>query len=420
MPGWHRVIGRARRPVLGIAGQFLNAGTNVATVYLASQLLAPAAFGDFVVVFAVVSVVLAAGRGLIGSTMQVHLPTLDEATRRSMVRSALGFTLLAGLVGSAVLAAIGVAAGATTVLWFAPWVTLALLHDAARYVFLSTERQGSALALDVAWALAQAAVIVAWLLAGGQESIGLLATAWGIGATAGFLLFVVLTRAVPARPGPWTRTTRDVAGWFTATAFVSQLELYLVLQLTGLLLGATDAGGLRAVQLLAYQPAIVVLGALSSVLTPGVVRARGDRDRLRAAVRTVAVTASPVALVLIAVALAREPLMALLFDQYVAFAALVVPIALQGVASTLALPCQVLLRALRRGATTFTVQVARLVVMVGAAAAGILVAGPAGLAWGLAAGATVVLALTAVLALRAARDDAGPVAAEDLAAAPAD
>ncbi len=394
-----RLAAQARRPVLGIAGQILNAATNVVTVYVASLLLRPDAFGEFALAFTLITVVLAAGRGLVGSTMQVHLPTLAEGPRRGMERSALGFTTLIGVIASAGL----LLAGQGAIVWLAPWVVAALLQDAARYVFLATGRQGAALLLDGAWALAQGLTIAVAVLVGAPVTIELLATAWGVGAVAGVVLFGALTRSWPAPPGPWVRTTRDIAGWFTAVAVIAQLELYLVLLLTGTLLGAADAGGLRAVQLLAYQPAMVLLGALSVVVTPMMVRARTSHASIVHARRRITITVSPVIAVLIAVAFLREPLMGVLFPQYVAVSALVVPVALQGVLTALAVASLVLLRALRRGRTVLLLQVTRLVLILTMIVIGMLVAGPTGLAWGLAAGSLLVFVLITATAAHAAR-----------------
>lgn len=394
---------RARRPMLGIAGQMLNAATNVVTVYLASLLLRPDAFGTLALAFAVVTVVLATGRGLVGSTMQVQLPILDAGTCREMVRSAVGFTLLVGAAASLVLAVLGHDA----LLWFAPWVAAALLQDAGRHAFLAVGRQGSALLLDVAWAVVQGLVIAVWLLSGHAVTIGLLATSWGLGALAGFGLFAVLARGIgwarPSLPGRWARSTRDVAGWFTGVAAIAQIELYLVLLLTGTLLGAAEAGGLRAAQLLAYQPALVVLGSLSILFTPLMVRARTSRPEIGRAWRRITVACSPVAAVLLLVAVLREPLTGLLFPQYVGVAALVVPIALQGVCSTAGVASLVMLRALRRGRIVFAVQALRALLMVGAAYVGLVLGGAVGLAWGLAAGSATMLVLISATACVVAR-----------------
>lgn len=398
------LAGRARRPVLGVSGQVLNAATNVVTVYLAALLLRPDAFGVFALAFALVTVVLAAGRGLVGTTMQVELPALETGPRRDMVRSAIGFTLLVGVAASLMLAVLG----SDALVWFAPWVTAALMHDAGRHAFLAVGREGAALLLDLVWAAVQGLCIAAWLLSGHTVTIGLLATCWGLGALAGFGLFAVLADARPSFPGRWARSTRDVAGWFTGVAATAQIELYLVLLLAGTLLGPGEAGGLRAAQLMAYQPALVVLGSLGILFTPLMVRAGTSRLEIARAWRTIAVASSPVAVALLLVAVLREPLMSLLFAQYVGFAPLVVPLALQGMFSTVGVASLVMLRALRRGRIVFTLQALRALLMVVAALAGLMNGGAIGLAWGLATGSATILALISATAFVVARRTTTP------------
>lgn len=377
----HRLAGRSRRPLYGIAGQLLNAGTNVATAYIASLLLAPAEFGTFVIAFACVTVVLAAGRGLVGTTMMVHLPTVDGEERAAALRSAIGLALVLGAGATVLLALAGLA---QPVLWvFAPWVAVALLHDVARYAHLAVGRTDRALVLDVVWALVQGAVIAA-VTALDAVTIGLVAAAWGLGAASGLVAFAVLHGARPSHPRVWARTTRDVAGWFTAVAVLGQVEIYLVLVLTGFLLAPADVGGVRTVQLLAYQPAVVLLAALLTVLQPSVVRARHSPPALRTAVRRIVVVTAPVIGALALLALLRDPLMRLLFGQYVAYSPLVVPIAVQSAFVALMIAPLCVLNGLRRGAAAFRMQLLRTVGTAVAAAVGMQLAGVQGLAWALA------------------------------------
>jgi O-antigen/teichoic acid export membrane protein len=390
-------VARARRPVLGIAGQGLNAATNVVTAYLAAQLLAPDAFGAFVLAFAGVTLVLAAGRGLVGSTVLVHLPAVDDAARPALVRSAVGFTLVVGAVAGVAVTVIG----PPELRVFAPWLVGALVQDAGRYVFLADSRPGAALALDVAWAAVQGAILGGWLLLGPPVGVTALAVSWGGGALAGVALLAVLTDVRPASPRPWLRATRDVAGWFTVTAALGAAEIFLVLLLTGELLGPADAGGLRAAQLLAYQPALVVLGALLVLVTPVMVRARSSAPALRAASGRVLLAVSPVIVVLALVAVLREPLMGLFFGRFTGFAPLVVPVAVQGVLAALSVPAQALLRGLRRGRAVFAVSLARLVVLLAGALAGVGLDGVVGAAWGLVAATAVGLVGIQVVAQRA-------------------
>lgn len=398
-----------RRPALGVAGQLLNAATNVATAFVASYLLRPDDFGWFVLAYAVVTIVLATGRGLVGATLLAHLPGRGDARRSELTSSALGFTIVAGLAATAVLAVLALVL--TPLAWFVPWVAAALLHDACRHVFLADGRSGSALLLDAAWALAQIAVFVIVIGTGAAVTIGVVATAWGVGAVAGLVVFAVLSPLRPRSPGRWVRTTRDVAGWFTGSAVVGQCEVYLVLLLAGSLLTPVDAGGLRVVQLIALQPAMVLLGALLVLATPAFARRAADgctpAELNRAAARVGVAVLPVVALILLVVPL-RMPLMYLVLPHYLAFSSLVLPVALQTVTFALCVPPLALLHGLRRGAQVFRLQVARIVLVLGASLAGLAVAGVAGVAWAQVVAGALSTATMIRAALRARADSCAP------------
>ncbi|MEJ2866268.1 hypothetical protein WCD74_00735 [Actinomycetospora sp. OC33-EN08] len=203
------------------------------------------------------------------------------------------------------------------------------------------------------------------------------------------------------RPRPWLRESRYLSGWFTVVAVVGQSQVYVVLLLAGLLLSTTDAAGLRAVQLLVYQPPVTFMAALLLLLTPAFARKATDPaalDRLR----TTALAAMGVlGLVVLAAIPLRHVLLDLLFPSYTAFAALVVPVAIQSVLAGLTVPFHARLRGLRRPRALFGVQVLTTTGVVAGAALGLLVAGVDGLAWGMTIAGAVSLAAMAVVAERA-------------------
>lgn len=411
------IAGRARPPALGLAGQLLNAATNVATAFVASLLLRPEDFGVFVLGFACVTLALASGRGLIGTTMLAQLPAAAPVDRPALLRSALGFTVLVGIGASLVLLAIS--SWVAAVLLFAPWVTVALVQDVGRYAFLAEGRTGAALLLDGVWAAAQVLTVSAWWLTGGTITLGLLATAWGIGALAGVVALAVLlppgTR--PSSPRRWARTTRDVAGWFTALAVLGQAEIYVVLLLVGALLGAREAGGLRAVQLLVFQPPMVLLGAVLMLATPAVARrgATAGTAALSALWRRTALAVTPVALAILAVAALGGPLMSLLFAQYTDYTSFVLPVALQSALAAFGVPSLALFSGTRRGALAFVLAAGRSGLVVVAVVVGVAVAGPTGLVWALAVSSALSLTAVTGVAFAVLRRD--PVARREVVAA---
>lgn len=385
-----------RRPVLGVADQLLSSGTNFLTAFVASWALAPDQFATFVVSYAVVTVVLALGRAVIGEVLLAYLPTVARADRPAIVRSSTGAALVLGVAGTVVcLAGGGIGHDTLTgLLWLAPWVPIALMQDARRFVFLSQGRPGRALASDGAWALAQVVVLAALALGGFGFSVAGLAASWGVGALTGLLVAAAVGGGSlrPCCPKAWARRTRSLSGWFVLTSVLGQCEIYAVLVLAGTLLAPTDAAGLRAVQLLVFQPTATVAAALLVLVTPLVAGAvaRRDVEAARHARRFATLASVALAAAVLAVIPLRHTMLDLLFPQYTAFAPLVVPIALQSALYVLGVPFHAQLRGFHRARTLFGLQVLGSAVLVGAATAGMGFGGVVVLAWGLAGAALLV------------------------------
>ncbi|WP_433783355.1 hypothetical protein ACQPX6_25250 [Actinomycetospora sp. CA-101289] len=404
-----------RGALAGVADQVVSSGSNYLTAFLASLVLLPGDFGAFVVAYAVVTVVLAGVRAVVGEPLLAHLPTITEARRRGLGSSALGLALLLGLGGALLCLAAawsGVAMLAALAA-FVPWVPGALVADAGRYVLLARGETGRALVVDSVWAVVQLAVLAGVALTG-SWSVGTLALAWGVGGIAAVVAFLVVAVERVLPPRAWWVESRYLSGWFTLTSVLGQVQIYLVLLLAGAVLAAVDTAGLRAVQLLVFQPAITLMAALLVVVTPVMAKlsAGGDLAALRRARRTALIAMAGVGLVVLVAVPLRDVLMGLLFPRYTAYAALVLPIALQTAVGGLTVPFQAQIRGYRRGRALFGLQIVQAVSLLGAAAIGLVLGGVLGLAWGLAA-ATVV-ALVAMIAT-AARLTPAPAAAPAMA-----
>lgn len=407
--GEHGAVSAAfRRSAAGVADQVVSSASNYLTAFLASVVLAPNEFGRFVLAYAVVTVLLAGGRAFVGESLLAHLPVVDAARRRPLTTSALGTGVLLGLAGSVVCLA-GTPTG-LPLLAFLPWVPGAMLADAGRYVLLAGRDTARALVVDTVWAIVQLAVLVVpW--ATGDWSVGVLATAWGVGALAAAAAFVAMTGQWPAGPGAWWAESRYVAGWFTLSSVLGQVQVYAVLLLAGAALSPLDTAGLRAVQLLVYQPAITLMGALVVLLVPVMSRqlATGEPAALRRVRRTALLLFLVVgAVVLVAVPL-RDVLLDALFPHYIGFTFLVAPVAVQTALTGLGVPFLAQLRATRRGRVVVGQQLLQLVTGLAAAGTGAAIGGVRGLAWGLVAATGVVLASLAVMAVRTRPAAVAPV-----------
>ncbi|PWW21889.1 O-antigen/teichoic acid export membrane protein [Geodermatophilus normandii] len=399
-----------RRTAAGVADQVVSSGSNYLTALLASLVLAPREFAGFVLAYAVVTVLVAGARAVVGEPLLAHLPTVAAAHRRDLSSAALGAAAVLGVVAAAGCVVLGLAGPGLLagVLAFAAWVPGVLLADAARFVLLARGDTVRALLVDLTWALVQlSALAVVWAV--GSWSVGSLAAAWGVGALAAVVVAAVCTRQGLRPPGTWWAESRYLSGWFTLTSVLGQVQVYLVLVLAGAVLAAVDTAGLRAVQLLVLQPAITLMAAVLVLLTPPMARASaaGDLAALHRARRT-ALTAMAAlgAVVLLAVPL-RDVLLGAVFPQYTGYAGIVAPVAVQTAVAALTVPFQAQLRGARRGRSLFVQQVVQLVTLLGGAATGLAAGGLPGLAWGTAA-ATVVALVSMALAARQA--GTGPLA----------
>lgn len=396
---------RSRRALLGVADQVLSSGTNFLTAFIASATLVPEAFGVFVVAYAVVTIVAAAARAFLGDPLLAHLPgVVAEERRNRLAGSAVTAAALLGVVTAVLLAGVGFVVGGplTWLTVFAVWLPGAFVADVARYVAFSRSDTSRALAIDATWAIAQGAALVV-IAVTDAWSVGSLAAAWGLGALAAVTVLPLLGLPRPADPRPWLRESRYLSGWFTVISVIGQSQVYIVLLLAGVLLSVEDSAGLRAVQLLVYQPAVTFMAAMLVMMTPAFARraAAGDADGVTRLRNLALVALGGLALVVLVVIPLRDLLLGTLFPRYTAFAFLVPAVVAQTALVALAVPFHARLRGLRRARTLVGIQVLTTTATIGAALGGAVLAGVAGLAVGMALAAVVSLVAFVLASSRA-------------------
>jgi O-antigen/teichoic acid export membrane protein len=213
-------------------------------------------------------------------------------------------------------------------------------------------------------------------------------------------------RPRPADPRNWLRDTRYLSGWMTLTSVLGQAEIYAVIVIAGVVLLPEEAAGLRAVQLLVFQPAVTLLTAMLVILTPVAARAvvAGDTDAVRAVRRSALIWSGCVGVIVLLIVPFRGPLLAVLFPQYAGFENLVPPIAFQTAVLALTVPFHALLRGYRRARTESLLQTVNAVCLVGAATVGMVLGAVHGLAWAMAVVSLGTLAGYAWLGPRPGQD----------------
>ncbi len=411
---------RLRANAAGIADQLVNAGANAATGLLVYPFLPPEDTGDVLFALACGYFVVGVSRAVVGDVLLAHTSRYEGEVRRRHVRDAAATALGLGFLGT-VLALVASTVGPhylVLLVWLAPFLPFLLLHDAGRYAFLAEGRPERALVADLTYVAVQAVGLVALLRWGARQPDGSPAAevfllAWGLGAVAGALSFVLRARINPlrGRVPAWLAESRHLSGWFTATAVLGQAQVQLVYTLVVDVLSKPALATLRLAQYGLLMPAQNLQIALASLLVPRMSRLAhaGDVAGLRRLVRrALGLTALAAAVPLLGVPLAG-PALRWLLPEYAGAAALALPVALQAAIYLLQLPFGAAMRGMHAVRALF----AQYAVFTGATVVGLLTgalwAGLVGAAWGMTSGAVVGFAAMLVLYRRATARHVPPV-----------
>lgn len=389
-----------RRVTLGLADQGVIAVAGAGNGLLATAVLPVDSAGVVLVSIATVYVAMGITRAFIGDILLAHVSRFEGATRRRMYADAAATAVCCG-AGAAVLFALAWLWWPNELLdpliYVVPFIPSLLLHDTARYAYQSQARQDQALIIDLVWVAAQASVVIA-VAASGRLTGGWLLAAWGIGASAGAITYLLRSR-IPAwrgRPRRWLAHTRHLSGWFTGTALIGQTQTQLIAFMVPGLLGPAAFAGLRLAQLTILQPVQNFVLAMMGLLVPrsAVLAGDGDTDGLRRQTRTMAIVgAIGAGLVVITVTAAAGPLLAWYRDgAYVSVTPLALPVALQAGIYLLQIPFTAAVRGMQLGSRLFAQYALFTITSLTGAALGARFGDVTSAAWGLTGGATVGLA----------------------------
>ena len=386
------------RAVAGLADQALVALTTAGTGLLGTAVLPVHDAGLMLYAVAVLVFVQGLGRAFVGDVLLAHAPRYPDAgQRRRQIANAHATSGTLGLLGALVLLVgwlLGPQQYVADLVWCAPFVPSILLQDLARYTYQSAGRQAQALVIDACWVAVQGGCVAVLLLTG-HVGGGPLIACWGLGATAGAVVFYARTRTDPfaGRPVQWLRDTRHLLGWFTGTGVLAQLTTLLIASLVQGILSATAYSGLRLVQIVVLQPAQSFTMALNGLLVPRASALAGARDAagLRRQTRTVLAVNAAIGLALVAVAvpLAHPLLSWYRSGAYLAVAAIALPVALQSALYLLQIPFTVAMRGMHRARMLFGQYLVYSATTLGGLVLGALLGELPGAAWGLMAGAAI-------------------------------
>lgn len=267
-----------RRAAWSVLDQILSSVTNFALAIVVAKLGDKYELGAFEVVFSVYLFASGCSRALGAEPLLVRHSDTDTDDLESAAASAVGTSLVAGLVAAvpclAVAAVIGDGPLALPLVALGVTLPALLVQDAWRYVFFAAGRPAKALVNDLVWGMVLVALIV-WLLVGPNPSVAALVLAWGGSAAVAAVLGVWQTGLVP-RPsatGPWLRRQRDLVPRFLGEFVVGQGAAQLSIWLVGGVGGLGVLGALRAAGVL-VGPARLFLTAAPGAAIPELIRIR--------------------------------------------------------------------------------------------------------------------------------------------------
>ena len=395
----------------GIVDQVVIAAANAGNSLLA-LLLVPGNGRAGVLALALVVgyVVVSLNRAFVGEVLLALTARFREesATRVRLVSDGLTAASIFGLLAAALLAlgwGIGTAVGGELALpdliWVAVVLPLVLLHDTARYSYLADRAPHKALVIDLTFVAVQGLAVLLVVLVGVTPAR--LVLCWGVGAAAGFGLFVARTRHLPWRGDArrWLGQTRFLSGWFAATAVIGQLHVLAVNFLIGGALSRSAVSAFRFIQTTVLQPVQNLNQSLMSLFVPRVSERAGAAESepaaavaLRREVLRGAAILGGLAVLLVAVGGPLSQIVLPLVTRYADAAPLAWPMLVQGGIYMLQAPFTAAVRGMHRARLQFIQYVVFSAVsliglMIGAHGWGLVGAG-----WGLAIGSFLGLVTT--------------------------
>jgi hypothetical protein len=393
---------------VGLIDQVVFAVANAANTLLALALLDRARAGIMLLSLGIGYFVIGVNRAFVGEVLLALASRYEGEQHRRLVRNGLAAALVAAVCAALVLLVVWHTVPAhigdlRDLVWVVPFVPSLLLHDTGRYSYLAARRPQNALVIDGMWVSTQILCVLILVLTGNVSADGLL-VCWGLGATAGAGMFLFRSRIWPWRGNPrqWLAETRQLSGWFTATALIGQLQGQAVGFLVTNQLSPRELSGLRGAQTALLQPVQNFITAVMGLLVPRTSRLAadaavpGDPGRqaaatLRRQTRTLALAFAVLGALLVAIVVPVARTVLVRVPKFADIATLALPIAIQPGIYLVQLPFAAAIRGLHRAHLLFI----QYVIFTTASLSGLVLGAGwdrlPGAAWGLTTGSAVGL-----------------------------
>ncbi len=282
-----RVGAGVRRGAWVVIDQGVSSLTNFAATVLVARSVDPDEFGSFGAGFVVYLLVVGVARGLVAQPLTIRASALDDrCEQRAEAARAMGAALLVGGVSAIGVMACGWGVGGAT---GAVLVVMGLCmpglvaQDTWRFVFFTLGTPQQAVANDLVWLVVQLALMGAALLMS-TTSVVLLAAAWSGSAVIAALYGMRQSALVPEVGQAVAYVTRHLElGGRLGMEFLFQNGSTLVTTLVlGLVVGTAGLGSLRGASTL-FGPFYVLITGLQAAAVPEGSRllARGSPQLMR-------------------------------------------------------------------------------------------------------------------------------------------
>ena len=389
----------------GIVDQGLSSATNLGMSILAGWILGPAGLGVIFLGFSTYLFALSFVRALITEPFVVATSAFGRAEREVATRACLILVIWAAVAISALMAVVGLLVAdplGRSLLVFAPWVGVALVQDQWRSVLFRDQRGASAALNDGVWAAGMIAMLpFAWAFPYDWT----IAAIWGVGAGVAALVGAWQVRLRPSGLADatrwWKRELRRLGSWFAIENIILTAGSQATVILLAAALGASDLGGIRAVEVL-FAPMTLVGEAFAFPGVPILSRALASSlaDARRWAWQLGLGAMALVGLYLgIVGPLSAQALSRVFGPEFAMFTSLVLPIALAQLLRAASTGYSVLLKADRRVHAIVVCRAVTTVVVLVLAPLFAYRYGVLGAVWGLALGSAVGSAATILCGL---------------------